>query len=88
MTFTTSLTVSPHKNSRLLLSIGKTHPNFEPYDFKKRDGFLRSLKLSRQLDLYRQNYCGCEFSRNALPSNRTTQNESDVPNPATPPPDG
>lgn len=65
LTFTTSLTVSPHKNSQLLLATGKTHPNFEPYDFKKRDGFLRSLRLSRQLGLYRQNYCGCEFSRKA-----------------------
>ncbi|MGN0867111.1 MAG: epoxyqueuosine reductase QueH [Oligosphaeraceae bacterium] len=61
--FATSLTVSPHKNSRLLLSLGATFPHFQPYDFKKKDGFLRSTILSRQLGLYRQNYCGCPFSR-------------------------
>ena len=68
MAFTTSLSVSPHKNSQLLMATGRTHSNFEPYDFKKRDGFLRSLQLSRQLGLYRQNYCGCEFSRRQAPS--------------------
>ncbi len=61
--FATSLTVSPHKNSRLLLSLGSAFPHFQPYDFKKKDGFLRSTILSRQLNLYRQNYCGCSFSR-------------------------
>ena len=63
MAFTTTLTVSPHKNSRKLLEIGGNHPHFEPYDFKKKDGFLRSIQLARQLGLYRQSYCGCRFSR-------------------------
>ncbi|MBR6470462.1 MAG: epoxyqueuosine reductase QueH [Victivallales bacterium] len=71
MNFATSLTVSPHKNSRMLLSIGAEHSHFEPYDFKKSDGFLRSLRLSRQLGLYRQSYCGCEFSRTASIERRT-----------------
>ena len=68
--FATSLTVSPHKNSARILQIGGRSTRFEPYDFKKRDGFLRSLQLSRQLGLYRQNYCGCEFSREASKDRR------------------
>ena len=41
---------------------GEDLDGFEPIDFKKRDGFNRSLRLSKELDLYRQDYCGCEFS--------------------------
>lgn len=62
MPFATSLTVSPHKNSKLLLKLGSEYQNFSPWDFKKKDGFKRSLELSKELQLYRQNYCGCEFS--------------------------
>ena len=62
MTFATTLTVSPYKNSRMILAIGARHDHFEPYDFKKKDGYLKSLRLSAELGLYRQNYCGCEFS--------------------------
>jgi len=62
MNFSTTLTVSPHKDSRLIFAIAEKHPHFEPYNFKKQDGFKRSLELSRELNLYRQNYCGCEFS--------------------------
>ena len=100
--FTTSLTVSPHKVSAVVFSVGKsvassaecrvqsaecrvqsaegsvpTHspfsilnssfegsvPAFLEVDFKKKNGFLRSLKRSEELGLYRQAYCGCEFSR-------------------------
>ncbi len=61
--FSTSLTVSPHKNSPLILSIGGGFNGFAPYDFKKHDGFLRSTVISKELGIYRQNYCGCEFSR-------------------------
>ena len=62
--FTTSLTVSPHKRSATVFEAGREvgGERFLPMDFKKRDGFLRSLKLSAQYGLYRQNYCGCEFS--------------------------
>ncbi len=60
--YTTSLTVSPHKNSDLIFSIGKKIGGFIEYNFKKKDGFKRSIELSRQLELYRQDYCGCEFS--------------------------
>jgi len=62
MDFCTSLTVSPHKNSRMIFEIGTRWSHFEPYDFKKKDGFKRSLELSRQFGFYRQNFCGCEFS--------------------------
>lgn len=61
--FTTTLSVSPHKSSPLLFEVGDAFPRFAPWDFKKQDGFRRSLQLSRHYGLYRQNYCGCEFSR-------------------------
>ncbi len=63
--FTSTLTVSPHKPAmvvnRLGLEIGGER--FLSRDFKKQDGFRHSIELSRALDLYRQSYCGCEFSR-------------------------
>lgn len=63
--FTTSLTVSPHKPSAAVFAAGRDVGGdaFEEHDFKKRDGFLVSLARTRELGLYRQNYCGCEFSR-------------------------
>ncbi len=60
--FTTSLTVSPHKPSALVFA-ASDDPRFEKIDFKKRDGFKLSTKRSAELGLYRQRYCGCEFSR-------------------------
>ena len=60
--FATSLTVSPHKNSRLIFSIGEKYPHFECWDFKKKDGFKRSILLSKEYGFYRQAFCGCEFS--------------------------
>lgn len=65
--FTTTLSVSPHKNSQILNRIGeelaeKYSIKHLPADFKKREGYKRSIELSKQYDLYRQNYCGCEFS--------------------------
>lgn len=60
--FATSLTISPHKSSRVIFDLAGDLPGFVPYDFKKADGFRQSLILSRELGLYRQNYCGCEFS--------------------------
>lgn len=60
--FTTTLTVSPQKNSRQVFEAGRPYPGFEARDFKKRDGFRRSVELSAEFGLYRQNYCGCEFS--------------------------
>ncbi|MBI9020315.1 MAG: epoxyqueuosine reductase QueH [Verrucomicrobia bacterium] len=63
--FATTLTLSPHKVSRIIFEIGKQFPHFVPIDFKKQGGFLRSIELSEEYDLYRQSYCGCEFSRRA-----------------------
>ena len=62
--FTTSLTVSPHKRSETVFEAGRAADAalFREENFKKRDGFKRSLALSAELGLYRQNYCGCEFS--------------------------
>jgi len=67
--FTTTLTISPHKNAKALNQIGseiakKYQLSYLLSDFKKRDGFKRSIILSNQYHLYRQNYCGCIFSRN------------------------
>jgi predicted adenine nucleotide alpha hydrolase (AANH) superfamily ATPase len=65
---TTTLTVGPRKNSRLIHEIGtalsaRYGVAFLPYDFKKRDGFKQSVEKSARLGLYRQKWCGCEYSR-------------------------
>ena len=60
--FTTSLTVSPHKPSAKIFAASED-PKFLHEDFKKRDGFKLSLQRSAALGLYRQSYCGCEFSK-------------------------
>ena len=60
--FTTSLTVSPHKPSAKIFAASED-PGFLREDFKKRDGFKLSLQRSAALGLYRQSYCGCEFSK-------------------------
>lgn len=63
--FTTSLTVSPHKPSAKVFAVCDD-PKFLHEDFKKRDGFLFSVKRAAELGLYRQPYCGCEFSKGHL----------------------
>lgn len=65
--FCTTLTVSPHKNALIINQIGKEVSEkydieFLERDFKKQDGYKRSLVLSREYNLYRQNYCGCKYS--------------------------
>ena len=65
--FTTSIVISPHKNFDKLTIIGEKIAkdkgmNYITIDFKKKDGFLKTNKLSRELNLYRQNYCGCKFA--------------------------
>ena len=70
MTFSTTLTVSPHKNSAVIFAAGGAYPNFEAIDFKKRDGFRNSNRIARELGFYRQNFCGCEFSLRSGLSNR------------------
>ncbi|MFH0828236.1 MAG: epoxyqueuosine reductase QueH [Candidatus Omnitrophota bacterium] len=63
--FTTTLTISPHKNFELISRIGKTlsPKGFLAYNFKKEDGFRKTQNFSREHGLYRQSYCGCVFSR-------------------------
>ncbi len=66
--FCTTLTISPLKDAQLLNRLGQQleaqyRLRFLPSDFKKRGGYLRSTELSREYGLYRQDYCGCEFSR-------------------------
>ena len=66
--FGTTLTVSPHKNAELINAIGKSLEKeigveFLESNFKKQNGYKRSIDLSKEYDLYRQDYCGCEFSK-------------------------
>lgn len=66
--FTTTLTVSPLKNTQKLNEIGQEvgeefGVTFLHSDFKKNDGYKKSVELSKQYNLYRQNYCGCVFSK-------------------------
>ena len=66
--YTTTLSISPLKDARLLNEIGEREGQragvrYLPSDFKKRGGYQRSIELSKTYDLYRQDYCGCEYSR-------------------------
>ncbi len=85
--FSTTLTVSPHKNPELVNGVGIALSDrdltradgteagpmapgegelyFLPADFKKREGYKRSIELCRQYGIYRQDYCGCSFAREA-----------------------
>lgn len=67
--FTTTLTLSPLKNAALINSIGEElgGEKWLYCDFKKKNGYLRSLELSKKYGLYRQDYCGCVFSRRVKP---------------------
>lgn len=63
-----TLSVSPHKNAELIYQIGckictGSVIDYLPSDFKKQDGYLKSIYNSKKYMLYRQNYCGCEFSK-------------------------
>lgn len=67
--FCTTLTISPHKDAPLINSIGeelakKEGVKFLPSDFKKKNGYLRSIELCREHDIYRQSYCGCGYALN------------------------
>lgn len=66
--FCSTLTVSPHKNSKLINEIGLTLSNKYKIkwlysDFKKNEGFKQSIQLSKKYELYRQDYCGCIYSK-------------------------
>ncbi len=72
--FTTTLTISPLKNAGKINEIGERLADeygvpFLPSDFKKKNGYKRSVELSKEYDLYRQDYCGCVFSRRDRYSN-------------------
>lgn len=65
--FATTLSVSPYKNAELINQIGleleqKYNIKYLVSDFKKKNGYLRSLELAKKYNLYRQNYCGCIYS--------------------------
>jgi predicted adenine nucleotide alpha hydrolase (AANH) superfamily ATPase len=67
--FTTTLSISPHKNAKLLNIIGRELEDIVGVkylysDFKKKNGYKRSIELSNEYNLYRQNFCGCNFSKN------------------------
>ncbi|MBR3146288.1 MAG: epoxyqueuosine reductase QueH [Bacilli bacterium] len=66
--FCTTLTLSPHKNSDWINEIGERlnkeyESNYLYSDFKKKEGYKRSIELSKKYDLYRQDYCGCIYSK-------------------------
>jgi len=66
--FTTTLSLSPHKNANWINEIGKKQEDnykttFLYSDFKKEEGYKRSIELSKEYDLYRQDYCGCIYSK-------------------------
>lgn len=66
--FTTTLTLSPYKNASWINEIGETlDKEFKSHylysDFKKKNGYKRSIELSKEYNLYRQNYCGCIYSK-------------------------
>lgn len=66
--FTTTLSISPHKDAKIINSIGselgeKYKVKFLPADFKKKGGYLKSIELCHKYNIYRQNYCGCIFSK-------------------------
>lgn len=76
--FTTTLTISPLKNADWLNEIGREMGEkegvlFLPSDFKKRDGYKRSIQLSKDFGLYRQDFCGCGFSKAETEEKRKTQ---------------
>jgi len=65
--FGTALTISPHKNQKIINSLGakiaaSRKIDFYQADFKKKDGFKKTMELSKKLNLYRQDYCGCIYS--------------------------
>jgi predicted adenine nucleotide alpha hydrolase (AANH) superfamily ATPase len=61
---TTSLVISPHKNYEKITELGETiSKKYLAIPFRKNDGFLKTNKLSKELNLYRQNYCGCKFAK-------------------------
>lgn len=81
--YTTTLSISPLKNAELLNKIGKeegaaigiTHL---PSDFKKKGGYARSIELSKEYNLYRQNFCGCVYSLQEAKAREAKRKESEL----------
>lgn len=76
--FTTTLSISPYKNSEWLNEIGfnleqKYNIKYLPADFKKRGGYLKSTQISNAYGIYRQDYCGCEFSKKETEEKRNNK---------------
>ena len=82
--FTTTLSISPFKDAQKINTIGKSlelenprssqkNTKFLTSDFKKKGGFKRSLELSKEFGLYRQDYCGCIFSKQNM--NKTSKQD-------------
>ena len=70
-TFTTTLVISPHKDYDKITAIGKTiaplyNLEYRGINFRKHDGFFKTNQISKELGLYRQNYCGCKFAKGHL----------------------
>ena len=79
--FTTTLSISPYKNAQKLNEISNELGSIYevtalPADFKKRNGYKRSIELSAQYDLYRQDYCGCVYSKAERDRKNTQKNNS------------
>jgi len=80
--FCSTLSISPYKNTEWLNEIGKRLADkygvkFLPNDFKKNEGYKRSIELSKQNNLYRQNYCGCIYSKYASLNELIEQEEKE-----------
>lgn len=78
--FVTTLSISPLKNAQLINRIGleiseKYGVSYLPSDFKKREGYKRSIELSKKYGLYRQNFCGCVYSK--IQADKNESNFSD-----------
>ncbi len=81
--FCTTLSISPHKNADLLMEIGeklgqKMDVNYLPSDFKKQNGYKRSIELSAEHNLYRQDYCGCIFSKKQRMEEKREKDNRDI----------
>lgn len=78
--FTTTLSISPLKNAQKINEIGEElaeiyQVSHLPSDFKKKNGYKRSIELSGEYELYRQDYCGCVFSKREREENKMQKNE-------------
>ena len=82
--FTTTLSISPLKNAQKLNTLGFAagedfHVKFLPADFKKKEGYKRSIELSGKYSLYRQNYCGCIYSKLEAEEREKAKNNNEQP---------